>query len=97
VWECMEFDVGLEVIRSTERSLAELTWVGVLLGVRSFVSFEMFLADKSLGAALEGALFVCKLNTMDVVGQEELPSGSLDRPSGLAGCKCLFEFFFGGR
>jgi hypothetical protein len=96
VWEGMEFDVRFEVIRSTERSQAEFTWVGILLGVRSFVSFEMFLADKSLGAALEGALFVCKLNTMDVVGQEELPPGSLDRPSGLAGCKCSFEFFFVG-
>jgi hypothetical protein len=96
VWEGMEFDVRFEVIRSAERSLAEFTWVGILLGMCSFVSFEMFLADKFLGAALEGALFVCKLNTTDVVGQEELPSGSLDRPSGLAGRKCSFEFFFGG-
>jgi hypothetical protein len=93
----MKFDVGFQVIRSAERSLAELAWVGLLLGMSSFMSFEMLLANKSLRTALEGALFVCQLDTMDIVGQEELSSSSLNCSSSLPCNKCSLELFFRGR
>jgi hypothetical protein len=88
----MEEDMGLEIIRSTERFLAEFARVGLLSGVCPFVSLQVLLAAEFFGAAFEGTWFASERDAVNVVGEEELLFGSLYCSSSLSRSESLLIF-----